>query len=249
MVGLNLAQSLVQRGVAAGRDQRLLQPVALRGVVVDVVRGDHKAPGLAGQRDQRAVALGVAAQEVLLQLDVDRVRAVPVAVLPQQVASFHPLAGQRQPREGAVPAAGEQHQPFGVLGEMRRIKPRLPPIHRVGQREQPRQIRVAVARLDQQRHPRLIRQRDLTARDRLNLQTVRQPRKLQGAAEVGVGLGQGGHTQRPRSGQQVRARARRPGRRSGSSWRAVRRSSSRRRSKILRPSAGTTAGLPRPGRA
>ena len=90
-----------------------------------------------------------------------------------------------------------------MIGQMRRIEPRLATINLVGQREQPREIGVALARLAQQHDPRAVEQGQLAAADRLQAEAVGQPRELQGAAEVGVGLGQRGHAQLRRAREQL----------------------------------------------
>ena len=87
-IGADERQGLVDGQVVPGGDQGILQPVALRGVVVHVVAGDQGDAVLAGQAAELAVAGGIAAQEVLLQLHVDRAAAVPCQVIAKQACGF-----------------------------------------------------------------------------------------------------------------------------------------------------------------
>ena len=72
VVGPDEGERPIDGGVAAGGHQCVLQPAALRGVVVDVVRGDDRHVHIVGQPRQLTVASRVALQEVLLQFHVDR---------------------------------------------------------------------------------------------------------------------------------------------------------------------------------
>ena len=89
-------QGLVDGQIVPGGDQGILQPVALRGVVVHVVAGDQGDAVLAGQTAELAVAGSIAAQEVLLQLHVDRAAAVPCQVIAQQAYGFPTTAFLQQ---------------------------------------------------------------------------------------------------------------------------------------------------------
>ena len=59
MVGQEVRQGLVYGGVEPCGDQRIVQAGALRGVVVNVVGGDHRHAVLAGESGKLAVALGI----------------------------------------------------------------------------------------------------------------------------------------------------------------------------------------------
>ncbi len=83
MIGADEAQGLVDGGVVAGGHQRVLQPVAFRRVVVDIVGRHDGRANLAGQNGQVAVAPGVPVQEVLLKLHEHRVYAEPFPVVVQ----------------------------------------------------------------------------------------------------------------------------------------------------------------------
>ena len=60
LVGAYEAQGLVNGGVMAGRHQRMLQPIAFRGVIMNVVGGCHRRAGLGSQCGQFPVAPSVA---------------------------------------------------------------------------------------------------------------------------------------------------------------------------------------------
>ena len=66
MVRLDVLQRLVECGVVLRGDQRVLQTVTLRPVVVHIVGRYERRTELAGQSHELAVAFQVAAQEVLL---------------------------------------------------------------------------------------------------------------------------------------------------------------------------------------
>ena len=83
VVGPDVRERLVQRAVEVGGDERMLEPVALRCVVVDVVGRDDVHTGISRQGHQLAVARGVAFEEVALQLDVDAAGAERLAPVPQ----------------------------------------------------------------------------------------------------------------------------------------------------------------------
>ena len=78
MVGPDVGQCLVDGRVAPGGHQGVLQPVALRSVVVDIVAGGQGCADAAGQGSQLPVAGHVSLQEVLLQLQIHAFRAKPV---------------------------------------------------------------------------------------------------------------------------------------------------------------------------
>ena len=80
MVGPEVRQGPVYGGVEPCRDQGILQPVTLRYVVVDIVAGDQGNTGVPGDPDQCPVAVGVAVQEVPVELHVHRAGAVPLQV-------------------------------------------------------------------------------------------------------------------------------------------------------------------------
>jgi len=65
----------VQRGAVLDGNQRILQPVALADVVVHVVGGHNAQVQLPRQGGERAVAGGIAMDEVLLELQEEAVRA------------------------------------------------------------------------------------------------------------------------------------------------------------------------------
>ena len=192
VVGPDEGQRAVDGGVAFGGDEGVLQPVALRRVVVDVVGGDDGYIGGGGEGGELAVAAGVALQEVLLQLDVDGVGGERGLVLAEEAAGLGVAALREQRGEGAVAAAGEEHEPLGVGGEVDGVEARLAAVDGVGEGEESREVRVALPRPGQQRQPRAVAQGELAAGDGPHVEAAGQPRELQRAAEVGVREGEGG---------------------------------------------------------
>ena len=95
-IGTDERQGLVDGQVVSGGDQGILQPVALRDVVVHVVAGDQRDAVLAGQTVEFAVAGSIAAQEVLLQFHVDRAAAVLCQVSTQPACGFPTTAFLQQ---------------------------------------------------------------------------------------------------------------------------------------------------------
>ena len=192
VVGPDEGKGLVDGGVAFSGHQRVLQPVPLRGMVVNIVGGYQRDAGIAGQRRQLPVASGVPLQEVLLELYVHRVRAVPLPVLAQQFPGFPAPARLHQPGEGPVPAAGQEDHSAGVIAQVRRVQPRLPAVDGISQGEEAADVGVALPGSGQERQPRAVGQGQFSSGNGLDTQTVGQPGKLQGAAQVGVSQGQGG---------------------------------------------------------
>ena len=84
MVGLDEGQGLVDGGIAPGRRERVLQAVAVRGVIVNVVGGNQGRARACGQCGQLPVAGRVLFEEILLEFHVHPARPVTVLVLPQQ---------------------------------------------------------------------------------------------------------------------------------------------------------------------
>ena len=80
VVGPDEGEGPVDGGVPPRGHERVLQPAALRGVVVNVVGGDDWHVHIVGQPCQLAIAPRVALQEVLLQLHVDRIAPEPLLV-------------------------------------------------------------------------------------------------------------------------------------------------------------------------
>ena len=129
-----------------GGDKGVLQPVALRRVVVDVVSGDDRCIGSGGEGGELAVAAGVALEEVLLQLDVHGVGGERGLVLAEEAAGLGVAALRGQRGEGAVAAAGEEHEALGVGGEVDGVEARLAAVDGVGEGEESREVRVALPR-------------------------------------------------------------------------------------------------------
>ena len=84
-LGQEMRQGLVDGGVEARRHQRVMETGPLQSVVVNVVGGDHRDAGIAGESGKFTIAFGVALQEVTVQLDVHRIGSVPVHVAIQKL--------------------------------------------------------------------------------------------------------------------------------------------------------------------
>ena len=123
VVGLDEGQGLRDGDVALRCYQRVLEPAAVPGVVVNVVGGGQGDARAQGQRRQFPVAGGVALQEILLEFHVHPAGAVPFPAGPEQPAGVLGAALQQQLGPGPVPAPGEQHHPPGVFGQASRVQP------------------------------------------------------------------------------------------------------------------------------
>ena len=187
VVGSDEGERPVNGGVPARGHQRVLQPVALRSVVVDVVRGNDRHAEVVGQPRQFTVAPRVPQQKVLLQFHVDRVVSVPREVAVEQFAGIPMPSVQRQLDQRSIPATGEEHQTLGMLAKVRGVQPRLPAVDGIGQGEQPGEVAITLPRPGQQHETGAVRQSDLPAGDGLHAEAARQTGELQRSAEVGVG--------------------------------------------------------------
>ena len=108
VVGLDVGQCLLDGGVAPGRGEGVLQPAALRAVVVDVIGGRQGHSRAVGQRRQLPVAGGVAFEKILLQFHVHRIVIEPLPVGVEQPAGVLAPAFREQPGQRPVAASGEQ---------------------------------------------------------------------------------------------------------------------------------------------
>ena len=104
VVGLDEGQGLLDGDVALRCCQRVLEPAAVPGVVVDVVGGGQGYARAPGQLRQFPVAGGVALQEILLEFHVHPAGAVPVQVGPEQPAGVLAAALRKQLGKRPVPA-------------------------------------------------------------------------------------------------------------------------------------------------
>src|SRR5919112_6232133 len=107
----------IQSGEVANGNQHVLKTVPLMTVIVDVAGGDGSQPGVCREAAERGNAAGITEDEIVLELDGDIVRAEPLDILIEEVASGAPAAIVDQARERAVPAAGEQNQSLRVFRE------------------------------------------------------------------------------------------------------------------------------------
>ena len=202
VVGLDVRQCLLDGGVAPGRGEGVLQPAALRAVVVDVIGGRHRDTRAVGQRCQLPVAGGVAFEKILLQFHVHRIVTEPLPVGVEQPAGVLAPAFREQPGQRPVAASGEQYHPAGVFRQVSWVQPGFPLAGGVGQGEQAGDVGVALTVPGQEHDAGAVREGQFSAGDGPNAQAAGQAGELQGAAEVGVGQGQGRIPVLPGPGQQ-----------------------------------------------
>ena len=189
VVGPQVRQRLVYGGVEPCGDQRVLEARAFRDVVVDVVRGDHRHTGLRREPGQPPVPVSVAVQEVLLELHVHRVPAVPVDVPLQEHAGLAGPSIRRHAREMSSAPAGQQDDSVRVKGKVRGVEPRVPAVGCIGDSEEPRYVRVPLPGAGEQREPGAVVEGQLAAGDGPDVQAVGEPGEFQCAAQVRVGQG------------------------------------------------------------
>ena len=160
-VGPALGVAAVERGAVADGAERVVEPVPLRVVVVDVSGGDDPHAQLAGQRHLRPDAGLVALDQVVVQLDPHVSRPEPVDPAAQHVPRPRSIAGGHPLGQLPTAPAGEADDPGGVLPHVMEggagIAPAPFPVGllgqapAVGQADQPAQVGVSLAGLGQQR--------------------------------------------------------------------------------------------------
>ena len=141
-------------------------------------------PTCAARSRRSAFRLRVAALERPLQLDVEALRPEGAGELGGgvRVAHAEPVAG----------AAGEADEALVQLGEQRRIERRrqqlsfLRPRVRVRRGQQPAEVRVALRRLDEQRHVGAAVEGHLGAGDRADADELRRVGELERAVDAVV---------------------------------------------------------------
>ena len=139
--------------VVAGADAQ--QDVVRLGLVladvVQVVRDDERQAGLRRQPEELLVQPALLGQAVVLELEVEALRAEDVAVLAGQVAGQLPVVGLERPRDLAAEARRQPDQALAVPGEVLAVDPRLVVVAvDVGVGDQPAQVAVADQVLGQQ---------------------------------------------------------------------------------------------------
>ena len=149
-------------------------------VRVDVAGRDRAHAQRLGEVAQRGETARVASLVRALQLDEEAFR-------PER-ARQGPRAVRVADRETVPRAAGEADEPLVQLGEQPGVERRRQRLRtflwsgpRVRGREQTAEVRVAPRRLDEQRHVRAVRERDLGAGDRPHAERPRRVRELERA--------------------------------------------------------------------
>ena len=165
----------------------MLEPVALRCVVVDVVGCDHRGARLVCQGREAAVARRIAPKEVALELDVHGARAEPLHVASEQVRRLPTPAVERQVGQPPPASSGQQDHAAGVIGQVGRIEPGVPSVGGVGQGHQARDVGIALPRAGQQDDVRAVGQGQLATGDGPDAEAASEPCEVQGAAQVRVG--------------------------------------------------------------
>ena len=115
----------VERCAVADGDEHVLESMALAQVVVDVVGGDAADAESLRQRRQRLVALAVAVDEVVLQLDPEVLAAEGFDVASRRRFRLAQASGGDERRHFALLAAGEGDEAFAVAGERLEVERRL----------------------------------------------------------------------------------------------------------------------------
>ena len=197
---------LVERRAQANRHHRVLERNALERVHVDVPGCHARHPEPLGELAQQAIAAPVVAGEGPLELDAEALRPEG----PQQSASDRGggrvVARLDPARHRAVAgAAGEADEPLGVLLDLaerdarlsvervlagacrhvRRVPARSSPPRPaagapMGRGDQPAEVRVALARLTEQRQVRAVVERELGSGDRTHPERTQGLRHLHG---------------------------------------------------------------------
>ena len=186
-VAAPLALAPVERGAAADRDEHVLEKRAPRGVRVDVARRDRLDAEVLGQVAERDVPSRVAALVRPLQLDEEP--------LPPERGGEPGSAVRVSEREPVARAAGEADEPLVQLRdglerdrglEQHPVLLALGPRSRMSGREDPAEVGVAAARLDEERHVRASVERHLRAGDRPHTGVLRGVGELERAVDAVV---------------------------------------------------------------
>ena len=141
-----LAMRLLEGLAVAGRDEAVLQAMAVADVVVRVVGGDQRYAELAAKAHQRLHPLRVATHQVLLELKIEAV-AVPLQVVPGQRPCFVPSPSFEGLGDSATSAPREGDEALGMPGQQRRVELRVAAVAvHGGEREQIAEVLVARGR-------------------------------------------------------------------------------------------------------
>ena len=126
LVGLELEPARRVEVVAgADAEQHVVRVGLLGSDVVQVVGDDQWQPRVAGQLQQLAVQPGLLGQPVVLELEVEAVRAEDVAVLAGDLAGELAVVDLQRLGDLAAQTGRQPDQPLGVAGEMLTVDARL----------------------------------------------------------------------------------------------------------------------------
>ena len=170
-------------------DQDVVEPVAPRHVVVDVVRGDDAYAKRTGETQETPVPGRVTVDQVALQLYEYAIRPEPLQVRTQlRLGVVYPARGD-QTGDRTFRAAGQQDQPLGVVRQEQRVQSGVEPaslLSHPGVGDQVAEVRVAPARLGQKGQMRAVGEGHLGAGYWLEVHAVGDPGELHCPAEVVV---------------------------------------------------------------
>ena len=148
----------------ADRNQHVLQLVPLARVVMHVAGPDDAHAGALGEPHERLVARAVAVDVVVLQLDEDLPGPEPADEARERDGRLGSPPGLHEGRDASLAAAGEHDQPRSVAFERGKRDHRVDAscllraavglAEPVGEAGEAAQVRVALARLGQQREVR-----------------------------------------------------------------------------------------------
>ena len=170
------APGAIEVGLLAYAREHIGHRAAAGAAVQRLVARHQRQPRLARQRDQPLQAALLRAIEMTLDLDEAVVPAEdsrqPIERAPRLLA----IAPGDRRRQRTTSTAGETHQPAGIWCEL--IERDATSAFRRAQlhpRDQPAEIAIPVAILDQHRQPRPVRQRDLAADQGAKAGVLRRP--------------------------------------------------------------------------
>ena len=168
----------------ADRDEDVLERGAARMVRMGVPGDDGLDAGVLGEIAQERVAARVPALERPLQLDVEALPPERAGELGGgvRVADAEPVARAAGEADEAVVQLREQHGIERWRHELSFFGPRV----RVRRGEQPAEVRVALRRLDEERHVRAADKRHLGAGDRADADELRRVGELERAVDAVV---------------------------------------------------------------
>ena len=185
-VAAPLTLAAVERGATADRDEHVLEREPARVVRMDVTGRDRLHAEVGGEVAQASRPPDVAPLVRALQLDEE--------ALPAERPREPRRAVRVEQPQPLAHAAGEADEPVVPLLEQREVERGRQQVglaarqagSRVGRGEQPAEVRVALPRLDEQRHVHAAREGHLGAGDRAQTEEPGRVRELERAVDAVV---------------------------------------------------------------